>query len=55
MYCPRKKTEVKNKDCEECICYIQKKDADEHLYMICNYENWYPSLKRGREWTEMQS
>ena len=52
MNCPRKKTEVTEKDCLRCSFYREKKDADDRLYLVCDYDNWYPGLKKGREWNE---
>jgi len=44
IYCERLKRKVEEKSCNGCIFLIEKRDTDDQLYLICNYDNWYPGL-----------
>jgi hypothetical protein len=43
VYCPEKKEMVSNR-CLGCIFYNPERTK------WCDYNNFYPSLKKGREW-----
>ena len=46
IYCPKCKIEIDKKYCKGCIFYIKKRN-DSQKY-ICNYNNWFPGLKKGK-------
>jgi len=43
-YCPRCKIEIDKKYCKECIFHIKQRDNIRKY--ICNYNNWFPGLKK---------
>lgn len=43
VWCPEKKEFVSER-CVECIFYYPEKINP------CNYDNWFPGLKKGKEW-----
>ena len=55
MICPRKKIEINEEDCSGCIFVRIKRDIDDFLYLICDYNSWYPGLEKGRKWNEFNA
>jgi len=53
IWCPKYKINVNPEAecmCSNCIFYKQKKDEDEYVYLVCDFDNFYPELKKGKEW-----
>jgi len=40
MKCSITDKKITETQCKECLFYIEKRDADEYLYMVCDFENW---------------
>ena len=52
IYCPKYKikiTQELKEHCPSCIFYRQKEDADGYFYLVCDFENWIPGLKKGKD------
>lgn len=46
-WCPKYRINIEQdwkRHCPSCIFYRQKEDADDKIYLICDYENWNPGL-----------
>jgi hypothetical protein len=52
IWCEKYKIYVETKwsdNCPSCIFYRQKEDEDGHFYLVCDFNNWIPGLKRGKD------
>jgi len=52
VYCPKWKININQEyeeHCPACIFYRQKRDADDQLYLVCNFDNWHPGLRKGKD------
>ncbi len=36
-------------NCPSCIFNRQQKDEDGYFYLVCDYDNFHPGLKRGKD------
>jgi hypothetical protein len=43
VYCPKLNIKVNQEEiCSTCIFYRQKRDVDDQLYLVCDFDNWHP-------------
>lgn len=46
--------EMHDSNCLGCVFAIREYNSSEQMKILCQYNEWYPGLIRGRSWQEIE-